>query len=290
MSRPFAEGDLVLLIDARDRRYVRTLGRGKVVDTHLGRLPHEEIIGRDEGSRLRTHMGHRLIALRPTLVDYVMHMPRKSNIIYPKEMGPILVYGDIFPGATVLEAGIGSGALTLALLRAVGPAGRVISYEAREDMAAFALRNVRAYLPGAENHVLHVADVCLGIEERELDRVVLDLPEPWAALPALAEAMRPGGILLAYVPTVLQVHRLHEALAADSRFELAESFEVLHRSWHLGPTSARPSHRMVGHTGFLTRAVLCEPRAPSEPPGPAAEAPEDEAGDAVEAGGAPDAD
>ncbi len=274
MSRPFAEGDLVLLIDARGRRTVRTLGRGRFVDTHHGRFAHEEIIGKPEGCRLRTHMGHRILALRPTLADYVMHMPRKSNIIYPKETGPVLVHGDIYPGARVLEAGIGSGALTLALLRAVGPTGQVISCEVREDMAAFAVKNIRGFLGEPPNHTLRIADLSAGVQERDLDRVVLDLPEPWRALNAVAEAMRLGGILISYLPTVLQIHKLHGALAADPRWELAESFEVLHRSWHLSETSARPDHRMVGHTGFLTRAVLCEPRE-GGPPAPSQEAAEE---------------
>ncbi|MEE9284885.1 MAG: tRNA (adenine-N1)-methyltransferase [Dehalococcoidia bacterium] len=277
MASPFQEGDLVLLIDAKGRRYLQSLGREKVLETHLGYLPHGDIIGCEEGARLATHTGRQLIALRPTMVDYVMAMRRKSNIVYPKDMGPILLYGDIFPGATVLEAGIGSGALTLALLRAVGPAGHVISYDVREDLAKQAMRNVRGFLPHAENHQLRIRDVYQGIEERDLDRVVLDLPEPWQALEPIAEAMRPGGIVVTYLPTVLQLHRLHQALEAGGRFELAESFEVLHRSWHLSPTSARPSHRMVGHTGFLTRAVLCAPRTP---PGAEEAGPREDEGDA----------
>ena len=279
MSRPLQEGELVLLIDAKGRRYLQSLGRERVLETHLGFLPHGEIIGQEEGARLATHSGRPIIAVRPTMVDYVMNMRRKSNIVYPKDMGPVLMYGDIFPGATVVEAGIGSGALTLALLRGVGPAGRVISDDVREDLAKQAMRNVHGFMPDLENHVLRIGDVYEGIEEREIDRCVLDLPEPWQALESVATAMRPGGILVTYLPTVLQVHRLHEALAADGRFELTDTFEVLHRSWHLSATSARPSHRMVGHTGFLTKTVLCAPRATGGAPDREPSAPaEDENG------------
>jgi tRNA (adenine57-N1/adenine58-N1)-methyltransferase len=260
MEPPFSEGDLALIVDPRGREYLQTLGREKVFQSHMGHLAHDAIIGCSSGSRLDTHTGHQLIVLRPTLVQYVMNMKRTSQIIYPKDVGPILVYGDIYPGATVVEAGIGSGALTLALLRAVGDSGRVTTYEVREDLAKMGVRNVEGFMPGVTNFELRAGDIYEGIKEREVDRVVLDLPEPWRAIGPATEALRLGGVFVSFLPTVLQLHRLSQELGRDRHFELAESFEVLHRSWHLASNSARPDHRMVGHTGFITTAVRCSPR------------------------------
>ena len=265
MAEGFADGDLALAIDRRGRRYLMKLGLGKVFQCHLGFLPHEEIIGREDGCRLQTHSGHEVVLLRPGLADYILNMPRSSQVIYPKDIGPIWVHADIYPGATVVEAGTGSGALTMALLRAVGPAGRVVSYDVREDLAAQAARNIQGFMPGIENLMLRQGDIYEGIQERDVDRVVLDLPEPWRAVGVAAEAMREGGVFLSYLPTVLQVHQLYQAMAAEPRFDLFESFEVLHRPWHLGPTSARPAHRMVAHTGFITKAVRCAPRRMAAP-------------------------
>jgi tRNA (adenine57-N1/adenine58-N1)-methyltransferase len=163
------------------------------------------------------------------------------------------VLADIFPGARVLESGVGSGALTTALLRAVGPAGSVVGYEIRDDFAQRAVRNVHGFLGDDVPLEVHVRDVYEGIDERDLDRLVLDLPEPWRVVKHAAEALRPGGILLAYLPTILQVGRLREELQA-SPFGMMETLEVLHRSWHVEGQSIRPDHRMVAHTGFLTVA------------------------------------
>ena len=281
MERSFAEGDFALIVDPRGREYLQTLGREKVFQSHMGLLAHESIIGRCAGSRFNTHSGHQLIVLRPTLVQYVMNMRRTSQIIYPKDVGPILVYGDIYPGATVVEAGIGSGALTLALLRAVGDSGRVITYEVRQDLAKRGVRNVEGFMPGATNFALRAGDVYEGIEEREVDRVVLDVPEPWRAIGPATEALRLGGVLVSYLPTVLQLHRLSQELGRDRHFELAQSFEVLHRTWHLSSSSARPDHRMVAHTGFITTAFRCSPRH-DRAPAPEAETIE---GDASAASG-----
>jgi tRNA (adenine57-N1/adenine58-N1)-methyltransferase len=227
----------------------------------MGLLAHESIIGQSAGSRFNTHSGHQVIVLRPTLVQYVMNMKRTSQIVYPKDVGAILVYGDIYPGATVVEAGIGSGALTLALLRAVGESGRVVTYEVREDMGKRGVRNVEGFVPGATNFTFRTGDIYEGVEERNVDRLVLDVPEPWQAIGPATDALRLGGIFISYLPTVLQLHRLSQELGRDRHFELAQSFEVLHRNWHLSSTSARPDHRMVGHTGFITTAVRCAPRA-----------------------------
>lgn len=260
MARLFAEGDLALLIDPRGRRYLVTLVAGRSFQSHRGVLPHESIIGQEDGCRLRTLTGEEFIVLAPTLSDYILKMPRSAQVIYPKDIGPILVYGDIFPGATVVEAGVGSGALSLAILRAIGPTGKLVSYEIRDDHAAQARRNIPAFLPQTKNHTLRLGDLYEGIEERDVDRMVLDLPEPWRAIPVAADALRSGGILISYLPTVLQLHQLHQTLARERRFEFIEAFEVLERPWYLARTSARPVHRMVAHTGFITRAVRCAPR------------------------------
>jgi tRNA (adenine57-N1/adenine58-N1)-methyltransferase len=180
-------------------------------------------------------------------------MPRGAQVIYPKDIGPILMLADIFPGARILESGVGSGALTSALLRAIGPTGHVTGYEIRDDFAARAIANVHGFLGDDVPLDVHVRDVYEGIDERDLDRVVLDLPEPWRVVKHAAEAIRPGGILIAYLPTILQVGRLREEIAA-SPFGMAETLEVMHRGWHVEGQAIRPDHRMVAHTGFLTVA------------------------------------
>jgi len=255
MSRPFAPGDRVLLVDNRKRRHLITLSPGGQFHTHAGIVDHDDLIGRQEGIVVRTTRGARLTAVRPTLSEYVLEMPRGAQVIYPKDLGPILMLADIFPGARVFESGVGSGALTTALLRAVGPTGQVIGYEIRDDFASRALANVRGFLgPDVPVHV-HVRDAYTGIDEHDLDRVVLDLPEPWRVVKHLTGALRPGGIVCAYLPTILQVGRLREELASGP-FGMVESLEVLQRTWHVEGQSIRPDHRMVAHTGFLTVARL----------------------------------
>ncbi len=265
MANTFQDGDLAIVIDSRSRRFMVRLGAGRVFHTHHGHLAHDDIIGQEEGSRLKTQMDREMVVLRPSLADYILKMPRQSQVIYPKDIGPMLVSGDIHPGARVVEAGMGSGAMSMALLRAIGPMGRLTTYEVREDLATQALRNVEAFMPGVENFILRHADVYEGIEERDVNRVVLDLPEPWRAIRTAADALRPGGILLSYLPTTIQIHRLYEAIADEVRFDLVEAFEVMQRPWHLAPTSARPAHRMVAHTGFIVKTVRCEARARRQP-------------------------
>jgi tRNA (adenine57-N1/adenine58-N1)-methyltransferase len=195
-------------------------------------------------------------------------MPRGPQIIYPKDLGNILILADIFPGATVVEAGLGSGALTSALLRAVGTDGRVITYEVNEATVPKALSNVRAVIPEPSNLVVNIGDIYEGINERQVDRVVLDVPEPWQAVTGVGDALVMGGIFLSFLPTILQVHQLVEELQQDSRFQLIETVETLLRSWHVTQRSVRPSHRMVAHSGFLTTAVRCEPRVIGTPSNP----------------------
>ena len=265
MTGAFVEGDLALLIDPKDRHYLVKLGTGRAFHSHLGAVPHEAIIGQEGGARVYTQSGHEITVLRPTLADYTLKMKRQAQVIYPKDIGPILVHGDIFPGAQVLEAGVGAGALSIALLRAVGPMGHLTTYEIREDLATVALKNIREFNADTANFTLKIGDIYQGIEERGFDRVVLDVPEPWMAINTVGESLGMGGIFLSYSPTVLQIHHLHQSLTDDPRFDFIEAFEVLHRGWHLAATSARPNHRMVGHTGFVLRALRCQPRTRARP-------------------------
>ncbi|HLF40722.1 MAG TPA: tRNA (adenine-N1)-methyltransferase [Acidimicrobiia bacterium] len=255
MARPFQAGERALLMDSKGRRYLVMLADGGAFSTHAGTLPHSELIGREEGAIVRTTHGARLQAVRPTLSEFILKMPRGAQVIYPKDIGPILVLADVFPGARVLEAGVGSGALSMALLRAVGADGHVLGYEIREDFASRAQRNVESFLGPGQPFTVEIRDVYDGIDPHDLDRVVLDLPEPWRVVKHAEEALRPGGIFLAYLPTIGQVSRLREELAA-SAFGMAETIEVLQRSWHVEGQSVRPDHRMVAHTGFLTTARL----------------------------------
>jgi tRNA (adenine57-N1/adenine58-N1)-methyltransferase catalytic subunit len=253
--RAFEPGDRVLLVDNKRRRHMITLVAGGQFHTHAGIIEHDDLIGRDDGITVRSSKGARLTAVRPTLSEYVLEMPRGAQVIYPKDLGPILMLADIFPGAHVFESGIGSGALTSALLRAIGPTGKVTAYELRDDFAQRAVRNVHGFLGPDVPLEVHLRDTYEGIDERDLDRMVLDLPEPWRVVKHAAEALRPGGIFVAYLPTILQVGRLREELA-ESPFGMIDTLEVLQRGWHIEGQSIRPDHRMVAHTGFLTHARL----------------------------------
>jgi tRNA (adenine57-N1/adenine58-N1)-methyltransferase len=268
VSGPFVEGERVLLVDNRRRRHLVMLVAGGQFHTHAGIIEHDDVIGHDDGSTVRTTRGARLTALRPTLAEYILEMPRGAQVIYPKDIGAILVLGDIFPGARILESGVGSGALTSALLRAIGPTGSVTGYEIRDDFAQRAIANVHGFLGPDVPLDVQVRDVYEGIDERNVDRVMLDLPEPWRVVKHAAEALVPGGILLAYLPTILQVGRLKEELAS-APFAMIETLEVLHRGWHVEGQSIRPDHRMVAHTGFLTvaRHIDANYAAAPAPPG-----------------------
>ena len=255
----FQEGDLALLIDRKGRRYLLTLNKATTFHTHVGTLPHEDIIGQEPGGWFHTSRGQRLLAVKPTLGDYVLAMPRGTQVIYPKDLGNILILADVFPGATVVEAGLGSGALTVALLRAVGETGRVITYEVRDDVVARATKNIRSFLPNPVNHTLVSGDIYQGIHEQDIDRFILDVPEPWHVVPWAAQALTMGGIFLSFLPTVLQIHRLVQALTSDSHFQLIETVEVILRPWNVTERSVRPVHRMVAHTGFITTARRCSP-------------------------------
>ncbi len=253
-DRPLALGDLVLLVDHKARRYLITLTDGQEFQSHAGVLPHTEIVGRVEGAEVATTRGQRFRAFRPTLSDFVLAMPRGAQVIYPKDIGPILLLADIGPGMRILESGVGSGALSMAMLR-VG--AEITGYEIREDFAARARKNVTAFLGDEASARYHIElrDCYEGIDARHLDRVVLDLPEPWRVVPHAVGALRWGGILVSYSPSIVQVTRLTEALKA-SRFSEISTTEVMNRTWHIDGAAVRPDHRMVAHTGFLTRARL----------------------------------
>lgn len=257
-------GERVLLIDTRDRRYMITLETGGEFHSHHGILRHDDLIGSPEGLIIRTSKGASFHVFRPTLSDYVLKMRRGAQVVYPKDIGAIVTYADIFPGATVIEAGSGSGSLTLALARAVGPEGRVISYEVREDHHAQATTNIEAWYAGGggkpDNIELRLGDIFTEVPETAADRMVLDLPEPWHAIGSATGALAPGGILCCYVPTVPQVMQTVEAMKRNA-FAFISTFEVLHRTWNVDGLSVRPDHRMVAHTGFLiTGRRLAPPR------------------------------
>ena len=242
----------MLLIDAKDRRYLVTLVTGATFHTHAGILAHDDIIGASEGSTVTGSTGRSFLALRPTLSDVVLKMPRGAQVIYPKDLGAILIAADIAPGQRVLEAGVGSGALSMTVLRA---GASVVGYELREDFAERARANVIAALGPDVPYRVEIRDVTEGIDETGLDRILLDMPEPDKVVPAAAEALRPGGILLAYLPTINQTALLRRTLDAEEMpFGLSETQEVMRRTWHVEARSVRPDHRMVGHTGFLTTA------------------------------------
>jgi tRNA (adenine57-N1/adenine58-N1)-methyltransferase len=243
------EGERVLLIDAKDRRYLLTLRAGADFHTHAGILHHDDVIGALEGSLVRAQERGFLV-LRPTLSDVVLKMPRGAQVIYPKDLGAILLQADIGPGMRVFESGVGSGALSMTLLRA---GASVVAYEIREEFAEHAQRNVRDFLGGEVDYDVRVRDVTAGIDERGLDRVLLDMPEPWEVVVHAQTALRPGGIFLSYLPTINQVQQLRERLRTHG-FGLAETVEILRRTWHVDGRSVRPDHRMVAHTGFLTSA------------------------------------
>ena len=254
MTRPLRAGERVLLLDAKDRRYLVTLTPGGEFHSHNGFVPHDDLIGGDEGRTVSSTRGTRYLVVRPTLGEFILKMPRGAQVIYPKDIGPILMLADVFPGARVLESGVGSGALSMALLRA---GAHITGYELRADFAQRARRNVESFLGPDElgRYDVHERDCYGGIDGDGYDRVVLDLPEPWNVVPHAEGALRPGGILVAYTPSITQVSQLRDALAR-SRFAMAETIEVLHRGWHVEGVAVRPDHRMVAHTGFLTHARL----------------------------------
>lgn len=262
----FKEGDNALLIDNKDRRYLIRLQPGGQFHYHKGFVHHDEIIGQEHGLWVHSSGGTSLLVLKPRLADYVLKMPRGAAVVYPKDVGPIGVYADLAPGMTVLEAGTGSGALTLSLLRFVGPTGRVISVERREDHASHARKMIERWLGSIPDNLdLRIGEVEDAIAELAPERIVLDLPEPWHAVKVAAVHQPGGGILCCYLPTVPQIQTVTDAMRESGVYREIEIFETMHRTWTVEGRSVRPDHRMVGHTGFqvIARKVSSSPQAPS---------------------------
>lgn len=255
--RPLQPGDMVLLVDAKHRRYLVTLEAGGEFHSHAGFIAHDDLIGRDAGREVRSTRRSTYLVLRPTLSDVILKMPRGAQVVYPKDIGPILMLADLQPGVRVLESGVGSGALSMGMLRA---GADIVGYELREDFAVRAQRNVRGFLGEGVmgRYRVQVRDCYEGIEETGLDRIVLDLPEPWRVVPHAVEALVPSGILVAYTPQITQAAQLRAVLDRHG-FAQAETLEIMQRGWHIEGQAVRPNHRMVGHTGFLTHARLLRP-------------------------------
>ena len=269
----FSAGDRVQLTDPKGKLYSFTIVPGKEWHTHKGWITHDDLIGMPEGSVVSTTAGLKFTAFKPLLADYVLTMPRGATIVYPKDAAMIVGLADIYPGARVLEAGVGSGALTISLLRAAGEKGYVHSVERRADFAENARSNVDAYFEGSpSNWKLDVGDLQDQNFESEFDRVVLDMLAPWECVDIAARALRPGGVFMSYVATTTQLSATAEAIKEDGRFTEPESSETLVRGWHHEGLAVRPQQRMIGHTGFLIQSrrmapgveVLARRRRPSK--------------------------
>ncbi|MFS8639538.1 MAG: tRNA (adenine-N1)-methyltransferase [Symbiobacteriaceae bacterium] len=268
-GRPFAFGDLVVFVDAKQRRRLQRLQPGRVFQAPPGgAIRHDDVAGLPEGAVVSTTTGQPILCLRPTLEEYILAMPRRTQVIYPKDLGQILIRSNLGPGGRALEAGVGSGATSLALLRLLGPTGTLVSYERRPEFAELARDNVRRFLgEDPPNWRIELRDVYEGIDERDLDAVVLDVPEPYRCVEAAAAAVRPGGVLLVWLPTTNQVQQMVVALRRHPAWDLVDTTELLLRPWHVSQESVRPEHRMVAHTGFLitARRVTGPAPLPSRP-------------------------
>jgi len=253
---PLGEGDRVQLTDPKGRLHTITLQAGRSFHTHAGWFAHDALIGRPEGTVVTNTAGVEYLALRPLLSDYVLSMPRGAAVVYPKDAGQIVAMADIYPGASVVEAGVGSGALSMSLLRAVGDRGSLLSVERRPDFAGIARGNVEEFFGGAHPawrlEVGDLQDVLpTAVPSGTVDRAVLDMLAPWECLDAVSDALAPGGVLICYVATATQLSRVAEAARAHGDFTEPQAWESLVRGWHLEGLAVRPQHRMVGHTGFL---------------------------------------
>lgn len=264
LSGPFREGDRVQLTGPKNKLHSITLESGQVFHSHKGPIAHDDIIGLPDGSVIRNAVGVEYLALRPLLNDFVMAMPRGAAIIYPKDAAQILALGDVFPGATVVEAGVGSGALSLWLLRALDGRGHLSSFERREEFAEIAQANIETFFgTRPENWTITLGDLAEALPQQHeagsVDRVLLDMLAPWECLDAVSTALKPGGVLLCYVATVTQLSRVAEAIRASGNYTNPQSSETMVRGWHVEGLAVRPDHRMIAHTGFLLTARRLAP-------------------------------
>jgi tRNA (adenine57-N1/adenine58-N1)-methyltransferase catalytic subunit len=252
----FQSGERIHLVDKKGRQYALTLKAGDLYQLSGHKIAHDDLIGKPDGSLVMLSGHKTMLALKPTFGEYVLKMPRGAQVLYPKDLALIPMWADVYPGARVFEAGTGSGALTMALLRAVGPRGLVVTYEARDDFARTAMMNIERYMGPVPNLIPLCRNVYEGIslldDSLPFDRLVLDLPEPWQVVPYASQVLRSGGIYLSFVPTVPQVVQTVEALERATVFGMIETFETLLRTWSIQGRSIRPDHRMVAHSGFIT--------------------------------------
>jgi tRNA (adenine57-N1/adenine58-N1)-methyltransferase catalytic subunit len=257
---PFHAGELTLLVDRNGKHYLTRLSQDGEFVFHQGVVRHADVIGKEEGVLVRTSRGGLVWAYRPRMQDYLVEAPRQSTIMYPKDIAFLLMWADVFPGARVFEAGVGTGALSTALLRAIGADGQLVSYEIRADMIEHARRTVEGFHGACANWTVRQRDVYDGIDDGPFDRVVLDLSQPWRVLEHAARAMVPGGLICSYVPNVTQVAESVQAYRSVGLFAEIETYECSFRAWEFKAPVARPLHAMIGHTGFLTFARRGQPR------------------------------
>jgi tRNA (adenine57-N1/adenine58-N1)-methyltransferase len=283
-----ANGDRIHLVDQKKRQYGLTLKAGETYQFSGQKIAHDALIGRPDGSIVTLSGGKKMVALKPTFGDYVLKMPRGAQVLYPKDLAIIPMWADVYPGARVFEAGTGSGAMTMALLRAVGPSGLVVTYDVREDFSQTAQANITRVMNPANLRCFRKSayeSIDLLEDQVPFDRVVLDLPEPWQVIPHAVNALRSGGIYVSFVPTIPQVMQTVEALERATVFGMIETFETLLRTWSIQGRSVRPDHRMVAHSGFITVARKVEPGLLNPTPNkfePPVEEPETVSGEAEE--------
>lgn len=272
------DGDSILFIDRKQRQYLRTIRAGKKVNVRGAAFAAEDLIGMTEGTIVRSSTGEYLQVFRPTYAQLIPNLPRQAQVIYPKDIGTILMWGDIHPGAHVIEVGVGPGATSMAMLRMIGPTGTLTTYELREEFATMARGNVARFHGDAPNWTIKIRDAYEGFDETGIDRMMVDLSEPWRVVPHAARALRAGGVFVGFTPTVLQLKQLVDELRATS-FAQVEVLESLQRGWHIKDRSVRPEHRMVAHSGFLViaRRLAVESAPPRATTPSIDEAPDEEA-------------
>ena len=251
-TQPILDGETVILIDRKGREFLIEVKEGATFHTGDGFIPHGSIIGAMEGSTVLSSIRKPFLMFRPTIGEVIINMPREAQVIYPKDIGIILIWANVFPGSRVVEIGTGFGALTMALARAIGEKGLVVSYENREDVARRATKGIERYVGKKENVIIKVRDASEGIDENDVDSIITDIPQPWLILDHIEKSLRPGGVLLNFLPTIIQSREVTDALQRRKSFGLVQTIETLLRPWNIEGLSVRPVHRMTAHTGFIT--------------------------------------